>query len=115
MSFTFNDSEDFCLIEIPNQTGTPERRLLAAILERAILDYVGNDIDEAESATSWLFDDDAEEPHYQFSCAWVCEALDLDYNDIAAKIKAMPKRGTSRVAPWYLVRNNEAEKQAAQR
>ena len=113
MSFTFNDAEDFCLIEIPNQTGTPERRLLAAILERAILDYVGNDPDEAESASSWLFDDDGEEPQYQFSCAWVCEALDLDYRDISARIKAMPKRGASRVAPWYLLKNG-SDRRAAQ-
>ncbi|MCB0310812.1 MAG: hypothetical protein KDD42_06240, partial [Bdellovibrionales bacterium] len=41
----------------PNLTGTPERNLLMAILERAILDFVGNDQKEAEEAEIWLFDD----------------------------------------------------------
>ena len=73
-----------------------------AVLERAILDWVGNDIKEAEQADAWLFGDlDAEKPHSLFSFPWLCEVLSLDRFAIAAKIKKMPKRGDRRIAPWY--------------
>ena len=44
------DRENCQLMGLPNMTGTPERRLLLAVLERAILDYVGNDEREFEQA-----------------------------------------------------------------
>ena len=91
-------------IEPPNFTGTPERRLLLAILERAILDYVGNEEREAESATQWLFGDTDETCSDPYSFAWVCHQLDLDATHIAASVRAMPKRGNRRVAPWYYQR-----------
>jgi hypothetical protein len=82
-------------------TGSPERRLLLAILERAILDYVGNDQREVEEAEQWLFGDANGETTQQFSFTWVCEQLDLDVPKIADKIRSMPRRGTRKVAPWY--------------
>ena len=85
----------------PSQRGTPERNLLMAILERAILDYVGNDQKELEQATQWIFSDLDDEQATEFSFPWVCQQLDLDTANIANMIKAMPKRGSNRVAPWY--------------
>lgn len=85
----------------PNMTGTPERRLLLAILERAILDYVGNDERELEQAEQWIFSPERTTSGSHFSFEWVCEQLDLDPSKIAAKIKAMPRRGARKVAPWY--------------
>ena len=41
----------------PNLTGTPERNLLLAILERAILDFVGNNEKEVSLAEDWIFGD----------------------------------------------------------
>jgi hypothetical protein len=84
----------------PNQTGTPERRLLMAILERAILDYVGNNEREVSEAEEWLFNGE-ECGEYTFSFEWLCQQLDLDSGVIARQIRAMPKRGHRRVAPWY--------------
>lgn len=102
------DGSAHTILDIPNQTGTPERRLILAILERAILDFVGNDQKEILEAEAWIFgdDDDAEnnDNFMTFSFAWVCQQLDLDIEDIREKIRAMPKRGESRLAPWYLTK-----------
>ena len=95
------ENDEFGLFDRPNLTGTPERRLLLAILERALLDYVGNDVREAEDAAEWLFLP-YETPHAEFSFPWVCEQLDLNYKKTLRKIQKMPKRGSNRLAPWYL-------------
>ena len=34
----------------------------------------------------------------------VCQQLDLDKNFVAETVKAMPKRGSRRVAPWYFMK-----------
>ena len=99
-SFPGIDSDAFNLFEVPNATGTPERRLLLAILERAILDFVGNDEKELAEAQDWLFDDfEGDGPAYSFP--WLCQELDLHTPEILEKIKAMPRRGHHRIAPWY--------------
>lgn len=90
-----------------SEQGSPERNMLMSLLERAILDYVGNNQKEIESAESWIFDDDNEnnasnkELNQIFSFKWICFALDLDHNFVRDTIKAMPKRGKNKVAPWY--------------
>jgi hypothetical protein len=87
----------------PNLTGTPERNLLMATLERAILDYVGNQEAEANAAEEWIFADEGAESYTNdlFTFGWVCEHLDLEPAKIADVIRNMPKRGNRRVAPWY--------------
>lgn len=95
-----NHDDEFGIFSEVNQTGTPERRLLLGILERAILDYVGNDKKEVADSTNWIFSDESAET--QFSFAWVCNYLDLDPKVISDYIKSFPKRGNSRIAPWYL-------------
>jgi len=110
-SFTV-DEDSLSWFESPNMTGTPERRLILAVLERAILDYVGNDAQEAREAREWLFGEEFRsgsgpygdpygENFEMFSLSWVCHQLDLDRNYIRKQIFAMPKRGSQRVAPWY--------------
>jgi hypothetical protein len=103
--FAHVDQDFYSLFGAPNQTGSPERRLLLAILERAILDYVGNDMREVVEAQEWLFDDHATPGRSHFSFQWICEQLDLDHRHIADKIKAMPRRGHRKVAPWYFTKN----------
>ena len=99
------DFEDQSFMEAPNFTGSPERRLLLAIVERAILDFVGNDQKEVEESEYWIFSGDGDENKERFSFGWVCQELDLDIKDIRDKIKNMPKRGESRIAPWYTTRS----------
>jgi hypothetical protein len=94
--------------------GLPERRLLLAMLERSILDFVGNDPREVESAAEWLFADsgkELDEGGEPFSFAWVCEGLDLDPSRVSAFVRSLPKRGSRRVAPWYFM--DRAQVQAA--
>lgn len=113
-----SEEEGFDWFESPNHTGTPERRLLLAILERAILDLVGNESAESEAAQQWLFEgevdcgtesagrcDDEERVHEPFSIGWVCHHLDLNTKDILEHIRSMPKRGSNRVAPWYFMKD----------
>jgi len=106
--FSDFDSDFYQIFGAPNMTGTPERRLLLAILERAILDYVGNDQREVLEAGEWLFGDGESSSKTQFSFAWLCEQLDLDPIKVTKRIKAMPRRGDRRVAPWYFAREGVA-------
>jgi hypothetical protein len=99
------DREFYQVIGLPNMTGTPERRLLLAILERAVLDYVGNDRREVEEAEAWIFGDLDSPGNEQFSFPWVCEQLDLDMYRISGKIRVMPRRGDRKVAPWYFAKS----------
>lgn len=55
------DVDGYNLFDYPNESGSPDRNLLMAILERAILDYVGNDAKELQDAEHWIFAD-LEEP-----------------------------------------------------
>lgn len=91
-----------------NETGTPERNLLVAILTRAILDFVGNEKKEIEAAEDWIFGEiTSSHPVTPYSFRWVCQHLDLDYTNIAKKIKAMPKRGKRRIAPWHFSKHEK--------
>ncbi len=108
-SGTLETSSSF-LFEPYNERGSPERLLLLAILERAILDFVGNDVREMEQATAWIFGEDEVLSAEPFSFSWVCKELDLDAARVSAMIKAMPKRGSNRVAPWYF-QKGQVEKQ----
>lgn len=60
----------------PNGSSIPELRLLAAVLQRAIHDYIGGDGDTRENARSWLMDDEPSDSPLTF--LFICEALDLD-------------------------------------
>lgn len=95
------DVESYPLFDVPNLTGTPERRLLLAVLERAILDYVGNDPKEVKAASDWLFESLDSPPYGEFSLPWICQELDLDFEKVLGDIRKMPKRGNRRIAPWY--------------
>lgn len=102
---TGSESDELGIFDRPNLTGTPERRLLLAILERALLDYVGNDDKESLEAEEWIFSDMVPFPPYlSFTFPWICEQLDLNAKRTLRKISRMPKRGHNRLAPWYLTK-----------
>lgn len=122
MFFPVVDSEAYSLIDEPKLTGTPERRLLLALLERAILDFVGNDAAEVEAAREWIFgEEDGDTPISDahraspFSFTWVCQELDLDPQNISGIIAAMPRRGSRRVAPWYFQKAGDPQRSDASR
>lgn len=93
------ESEEEGMFSPVNEKGTPERNLLMGILERAILDFVGNEPKEVEAANEWIFECNNSMEHFSFP--WVCTELDLDPVRISRIIKEMPKRGVKKIAPWY--------------
>lgn len=72
--------------EIP-QLGpfVPEKRLLAAVLQRAVTDYHSGDGDVKESARQWLLFDEPEDAPLTF--LFICEALDLDSESLRKAIQ----------------------------
>lgn len=63
----------------------PELRLLAAVLQRAIHDYIGGEGDIREGARIWLMDDEPSDAPLTF--AFICEALDLDCESLRRSIQ----------------------------
>lgn len=71
----------------------PEKRLLAAVLQRAVADYIGGESELKLDAYSWLMDDentssddDCEDPPLTFK--FICEALDLDSDNLRRAIRS---------------------------
>ncbi|RME61128.1 MAG: hypothetical protein D6780_02230 [Candidatus Dadabacteria bacterium] len=54
----------------------PEKKLLAAVLQRAITDYLAGEGDLKVSAEKWLMSDD--ESDFILSFKFICEALDIN-------------------------------------
>lgn len=65
----------------------PERRLLAAILQRAIADYVFGEGELKESAYLWLFGSEEGEAMDTFAFSYVCEALDFHKEELRKAIQ----------------------------
>ena len=64
----------------------PERRLLAAILQRAITDFLSGEGELQVSAKEWLFGED--DPHETFGFTYICEALDFHKEELRKAISA---------------------------
>jgi len=64
----------------------PEKRLLAAVLQRAITDYVSGEGEVQEGARQWLMEEDQCDSPITF--AFVCEALDLDPSSLRRAIQS---------------------------
>ncbi len=63
----------------------PEKRLLAAVLQRAITDYLTGDDEMRESAKTWIIDNEytSDAP---LTFRFICEALDLDCDTLRKAI-----------------------------
>jgi len=73
--------------DIPNAGSyVPEKRLLAAVLQRAITDFLSGDGEIREGARSWLMDDEPTDAPLTFK--FICEALDLDFLSLRKAIFA---------------------------
>ena len=59
----------------------PERRLLAAVLQRAITDYLTGDGEIQSSAQEWLFTEE-DVSGDTFCFAYICEALDFHVSEL---------------------------------
>lgn len=58
----------------------PEKKLLAAVLQRAVTDFVYGEGELCEGARIWLMDD--EETDSPLTFRFICEALDLDVDSL---------------------------------
>ena len=76
--------------EIPSQgSSVPEKRLLAAVLQRAITDFLTGEGELKEGARIWLFDDEPTDAPLSFR--FICEALDLDSGSLREAIEEQGK------------------------
>lgn len=70
--------------EIPlNSIALGERRLLAAILRRAVLDYLGDSSELVEEAKEWIFESS---PSSEYSFHWICEYLGLQEEEFLERL-----------------------------
>lgn len=64
----------------------PEKRLLAAVLQRAVADYIGGEADMRTEARNWIMNDENIGSPLTFT--FVCEALDLNMELLRTAIEA---------------------------
>ncbi len=84
----------------PAAAPSPERELLVAVLQRAILDYVGSGRLLSTDAGDWLFD----ESDHDFSFAWVCGHLGLEPDAVRLNLRRL-RLGTKKdKAPLRVLR-----------
>lgn len=71
---------------VPKSNGgfNPEKRLLAAVLQRAITDFLTGDGEVQLSAREWLFSDD--DTSETFCFCYICEALDFHGSELRKAI-----------------------------
>ena len=65
----------------------PEKSLLVAMLQRALLDYVGSQEVDRVDARNWLFAPPA--PESEFSFCWVCQHLDINADQLLRRVGTM--------------------------
>jgi hypothetical protein len=72
---------------VPRNNGSynPERRLLAAVLQRAITDFVTGEGELQDSAKQWLYGSD--DPNESFGFSYICEALDFHKEELRKAIQ----------------------------
>jgi len=71
----------------------PERRLLAAVLQRAVTDFLTGDDELKASAHEWIFAQD--DPNETFGFSFICEALDFHKEELR---KAIGRQSTQQVS-----------------
>ena len=70
---------------------TPEKYLLAAVLRRAVFDFVNGCADERHSAAEWFFAPDEKYGSSIFSFTYVCEHLGFDAGAIRERLTDLPE------------------------
>ena len=91
--------EDFMgLMDLPTNS-TPERRLLVALLRRALFDYVSGATAERRAAKEWLFDEAG--PDDDFSFRWVCQQLDFQPDMVLSRIKSIRPNSLKPSSHWW--------------
>lgn len=79
----------------------PEKRLLAAVLQRAITDFVGGEGELKEGARAWLMENEPTDAPLTFK--FICEALDLDIASLRKAIVLQSEVGPVDFVPQEAV------------
>lgn len=88
------------VVESGASWATPERDLLVAVLQRAILDYVGSGEVLRSEAGEWLFDD----AEHAFSFPWVCGHLGLEPEAVRVNLGRLSEGAKKDAAPLRVLR-----------
>lgn len=83
----------------------PEKRLLLAILRRALLDYLCEGSRIARSAQLWFFGD-SNHRQQEFSFSWVCQQLDFDRERFLQEVRAMSENESHPRLQYLRVRSS---------
>lgn len=83
------------MFSISNQH-LPERRLLAAVLQRAVFDYIGAVAEDRQEAAEWFFSNPVNEDEFSFN--WICSQLNVDPGMLRNQLVNM-KRLEGKVTP----------------
>lgn len=75
------------------QPENPEKKLLYALLRRAVLDYLGNDRVLREEAERWFFARSSEIDPEGYSFRWVCSQLEIVPEDFIRRLRAVSSLG----------------------
>ena len=67
----------------------PEKDLLMAILDRAVLDFHSGNLALKKAARDWIFEGCANDDGQYFSFLWVCSHLDLEPSEVQRSIKGL--------------------------
>jgi hypothetical protein len=78
----------------PSRGSIPEKKLFAAVLQRAITDFLTGDGEVQEGARQWIVEEECEGAPLTFS--FICEALDIDANNLRKAV--LGQRSTSTTA-----------------
>lgn len=77
---------------VPRSLGgfNPERRLLAAVLQRAITDFLSGEGELHASAKEWMYGED--DPNEAFGFSYICEALDFHKEELRKAVMKQYQR-----------------------
>ena len=79
---------------------SPEKRLLLAVLEQGIRDFLDKGKPHSNQAKWWLFDDKDADFHNPFTCAWICKELDIDINLLRERVLFFSENGVPQEIVW---------------
>ena len=82
MSYQRSSSFDSGDFQSVFDVASPERTLVAAVLERAVRDVLDGDTE----AYGWFSDDEGDEK-IPFSFLWICEQLEVDPNHVRLSLE----------------------------
>ena len=79
---------------------SPEKRLLLAVLEQGIRDFLDKGKGYANQAKWWLFDDIEADFQNPFTCAWICKELDIDIRSLRSRVEHFSENGVPKEMVW---------------